>query len=65
MNRLTSEILRNAKIWTWTYPQNHVGSGNVTQFVYAKRMALQGNKKNCHFFRVHLTSDHQLRTLVK
>lgn len=51
------------------YPQGHVGSGNVAQIVYAKRMVLQGTggkkkKKTCHFFRVHLTSDRQLRMLV-
>jgi len=44
------------------YSQIHVGRGNVAQFVYAKRLALQGTekKKACHFFGFHLTSDRQL-----
>ena len=38
------------------YPQGHVGSGNVAQIVYAKRMVLQGTggekkKKNFSFFQ--------------
>ena len=48
------------------YTQGHVGRGNFAQIVYAKRMALQGTekKKTYLYFRVHLTSDRQIRMLV-